>query len=814
MKSAAEMPGLVREEAASGLQIVLQGGTVDEARAILGPLALEQGEHTATGRWDTVTPTDSGLGAEGQVSHGAGTVRFRLHAHQLEEVGLFRLSWRLEFVDGSFTGAIVHPVSLPGVAGESSALDLPSIHYGGNTFGTGLFPHPQPGRGFAFRADRLAQPAIHYGAAGATWSYFAEDEIPSSPTPELLYALGIVPLVDGSNESAGLRLFFRYPQSEFGHRGDGGPDAYIAKSTFAPGENASATWQPGDVLQKTLYLWLRPPGIRHKYSEPARFLWRRAYLDKRAPPPSPPLSRQIAQHVRWFNAHLYNPNIGGGQYESPEGSGTAMLGFVEQSLRMAAVAFVYAIYGSESADPPLSWDELRQLRSRAAGALTRWATDGLSPEGLLYPVCDRDGFSFGYRDYSDYENLTIVKDESFDTLRPAVEARELLLAARATRLSGEVDDSLRSAADSWERAGYSVADWFLSHALPSGGYASRYRRTGEPLDPYPAGTASVVSLLCDCARLLSDANPTAAERYLQAAIAAYEGTLAGLVREGQFGGGTLDASTPDREAAIAALEACILMYEASNDNRYLDDARIAADNLLSYTFVYPIRTFAPDTDAARQNISTFGATIVSPENQHLDPVSSAPGLLLFGLYAEDDICIQAGAESLKWALDGRWVIQEAEGLKQSEQLLHTRWYYNEFFSRRGDYRRGMPLWGRADSEHGWPQVTPSAALMETGQVVVDWPTGRAASADCWQVASSHKDGDSKLSLDLFLCERVGNRELVSLYLRVVRLPRNRKLRVDANGRKVYLTSAHLEAGQLLNVPRFDLVRLTIEEAEE
>jgi hypothetical protein len=324
----------------------------------------------------------------------------------------------------------------------------------------------------------------------------------------------------------------------------------------------------------------------------------------------------------------------------------------------------------------------------------------------------------------------------------------------------------------------------------------------------------VVSLLCDCARLLSESNPTGAARYLATATAAYEGTLARLVREGQFGGGTLDASTPDREAAISALEACIMMYEASNDSRYLDDARIAADNLLSYTFVYAIKTFAPDTDAARQHISTFGATIVSPENQHLDPVSSAPGLLPFGLYAEDDICIQAGAESLKWALDGRWAIQEAQGLKQSEQLLHTRWYYNEFFSRRGDYRRGMPLWGRTDSEHGWPQVVPSASLLASGQVVVDWRTGRAASADCWQVASSHKDGDRKLSLDLFLCERVGHRELVSVYLRVVRLPRDRRLRVDANGRKVYLTGAHLEAGHLLNVPRFDLVRLTIEEVDE
>ena len=809
MERAADVPEIVIEEAAGGPRIVLRGGTGNEAHASLEPLAVVEGDQTVRGSWDSAIPFQQGLDAVGQVSHSAGTLRFKLHVHRLEEPGLFRLLWRVEFEGEPFTGAIIHPVSLPGVAGDSSALDLPSIHYGANTFGTGLFPHPQPGRGFSFRADRLAQPAIHYGAPAATWSYFAEEEVPSSIMPEMLYALGIDPLRDGTPESAGLRMFFRYPQCEYGHTGDGGPDAYIAKSTFGPGENVRATWRPGHVLQKTLYLWLRPPGIRHKYSEPARFLWRRAYLEKRASPPSPPLWWQVGQHVRWYNARLYNPDIGGGQYESPEGSGTAMLGFVEQSLRMAAVAFTYASLAIDSADPPLHRDELERLRSRAAGALTRWATDGLSPEGLLYPVCDSDGFSFGYRDYSDYENLTIIKDDGFDTLRLASEARHLLLAARTVRLGG--DGSLRTAAETWDRAGFSVADWLVSHALPSGGYAARYSRSGEPLDPYPSGTASVVSLLCDCARLLTEVDPTAAMRYLQAATAAYKGTLAGLVREGQFGGGTLDASTPDREAAMAALEACILMYEASNDGRYLEDARIAADNLLSYTLVYPIKTFAPDTDAARQNISTFGASIVSPENQHLDPVSTAPGLLLYGLYAGDDICIQAGAESLKWALDGRWVIKEPEGLKQSEQLLHTRWYYNTFFSRRGNYRRGMPLWGLPDSEHGWTQVVPSAALLSCGQVVVDWPSGKAATVDCWQVAGSRKDTKRKLSLDLFLCERAGDSELVSVYLRVVRLPRNRKLQVDANGRKVYLNSAHLEHGHLLNVPRFDLVRLTIEE---
>lgn len=782
----------------------MRGGAENQARAIIEPLILVDGEEAIQGRWERVEEKNTGIDADGWLTHSSGRVHFSMHAHRKEEPGLILITRRTEFHDGPFTGAVVQAVSLPGVEGRASDLDLPSVHYGANTFGAGLFPHPNPAKGFAFRADRLAQPAIHYSAPQATWSYMAEDEAPWSPQPELLYSLGINPM-EGEVEQRGLRLFFRYPQLEYGHQGDGGPDAYIAKSTFEPGEDVRTTWQPGDVLQKTYYVWLRPPNISHKYSDPARFLWRRAYLEKRAGPPSPPVWWQAGQHLRWYNNRLYNPNIGGGQYESPEGSGTAMLGFVEQSLGMAATTFIYSSLALDSAEPPLPLDELHALQDRAVGALTRWATDGLSPEGLLYPVCDSGGYSFGYRDYSDYENLTIHHDDGFDTLRLTGEAQALLMAASCAQLGG--DEALRPSAAAWQRAALGAADWFVGHALSSGGYATRYSRTGEPADVYPAATGAVVSLLCDCSRHVSESDPEAGQRYFQAAEVAYETVLAELVRGGQFGGGTLDASTPDREAAVAALEACLMMYEASNDDRYLEDARIAADNVLSYTMVYPIRTFGPDTDAARQNISTFGASIVSPENQHLDPVSTAPGMLLYGLYAGDDIAIQVGAESLKWTLDGRWAIKEAEGLKQSEQLLHTRWYYNTFFSRRGNYRLGMPLWGRTDSEHGWPQVSPSWALLNCGQVVVDWQTGRAASADCWQIASSRKDGERKLELDLFLCERSGHSELVSIYLKVVRLPRNLKLLVDANGRKVPMTGAHLEKGYLLNVPRFDLVRL-------
>lgn len=789
---------MVCEQGPGGWTLELRFGSDTSAtgrNALIEPLSLTTDASLIAGRWKEVAQSGTGFVAEGDTQHGDATVRFTVEATLPGGDEPLSLRWRVRFEGTPFTGAVLHTVLLPGVEGDPTRMDLPSLHYATNTYGTGLFPRPDPRLGFAFRADRLAQPAIHYYAPAATWSYFAADEAPAHTEPDLLYALGIEQVARDTASAApegGLRLFFRYPQREFGHRGDGGNDAYVAKSTFAQGEAVAATWQPGDELEKELYLWGRPATLSQDYGPTARYLWRRAYPANKAPATSL-LWWQAWQHIRWFNARLFNSRIGGGQYESPEGSGTAMLGFVEQSLLMAATTYNYASLLLSRATPT-SGEELERFRTRAAGALTRWATDGRSQEGILYPACDKGGYFFGWRDYSDYANLTIRRDDSFDTIRLAGEARSLLSAASRARLAGDASPDVTA----WEEAAVAAADWLLDHPLPTGGYSSRYRRTGEPLDPFAGGTGAVLSLFCDCARLMYERASRTAESYLKAARAAYEQTFAGLVRGGAFAGGTLDASTPDREAAVAALDACVQLYELTADNQYLEDARVAANNLLSYTMVYPIRTFNPETDAARMGVSTFGSSIVSPENQHLDPVSTAPCLLLYGLYAADEVCAQAGAESLRWTLDGRWAIREAEGLKQSEQLLHTRWYYNTFFTQRGDFRRGMPLWGLTDSEHGWPQVVPSAALLGTGQVFVDWHTDRVATVDGWQLESTSRDADGPLTMRLSATSQPAEQQAGGLFLKVARLWIGATVTLRVNGDSQTVSSYQLAHGYMLD----------------
>lgn len=766
---------------------VLALETVDgTAKAEIEPLWLEMGQVRLAGQWQTININGGTCRATGQHLLEDCVIGYELNLKLVPHQQPAGLEWQIEVLEGSCEAAIGHSVRLVGAIADADALDLPSLYYGLNRFGSGSFARPDPRSGFAFRTDRLAQPALHYSTVDAAWSYFATDEASEPAEPELLYSVGLEP------ENEGLSLFFRYPQVEYGHRGDRSRDAYIAKGEFGPGECRTREWTCGEVIKKRLYLWCRPPAAAHEHGATTRFLWERAYKDERA-------SRAISlwdqawQHVRWFNARLYNPMLADGQYESPEGSGTAMLGFIEQSLLMASTTLRYARLARGLASGEAAEGELNRLEDRAASAISTWVTKGRSDEGILFPCCNYDGFFFGRREYGDNKHLRIVNDGAFETLRLATET-QALLAAAVTRPHGT--DALQ-----WVDVALSQAEWLAQHGLPGGGYAAAYNRDGSIRDGTPSGTAPVIRLFCDVANWLAISGQTErANYYLTLAQEAFDRVLAEWIASDSFMGTTLDASTPDREGSLAALSAVVQLYEMTSDPSLLPLARRAADSVLSYTMTYKIRTFALDSDAHRRSISVFGATIVSPENQHLDPLPTAPGLLLYGLYNDDQVAVEAAVETLKWTLDGRWAITEAEGLKQSEQLLHTRWHYNTFFTQRGNYRDGMPLWGRTDIEHAWPQVLPSAAFLETGGVCLDWPTGRVAVVDPWRIVTTSSDTTGNKRV-ICLEPRLDDEKqsVFPLLLRVYRVPILASLKVVVAGTVRGISGHQLREGFLVDV---------------
>lgn len=97
-----------------------------------------------------------------------------------------------------------------------------------------------------------------------------------------------------------------------------------------------------------------------------------------------------------------------------------------------------------------------------------------------------------------------------------------------------------------------------------------------------------------------------------------------------YWGGTLDASCEDKEAAWAALEGFLALYDMTGERHYLDWAQHAADVALTYLVVWDIDL--PPGRLRNHGFKTRGWTAVSVQNQHIDVygVLIAPSLYRLG----------------------------------------------------------------------------------------------------------------------------------------------------------------------------------------
>jgi hypothetical protein len=116
-------------------------------------------------------------------------------------------------------------------------------------------------------------------------------------------------------------------------------------------------------------------------------------------------------------------------------------------------------------------------------------------------------------------------------------------------------------------------------------------------------------------------------RYREAAIkAAKHYAQRHLNMREPYWGGTLDAQCEDKEAAWAAFQGFLAVYEITGDQLFLEWARHACDVVLSYTVVWDIPL--PPGRMSDHAFKTRGWTVVSPQNQHID---------VFGVFYAPDV---------------------------------------------------------------------------------------------------------------------------------------------------------------------------------
>ncbi len=171
----------------------------------------------------------------------------------------------------------------------------------------------------------------------------------------------------------------------------------------------------------------------------------------------------------------------------------------------------------------------------------------------------------------------------------------------------------------WESAAKGCADAFVKLFDEYGTFGQFVNiETGEMQIPLSCAGASAVGALVRSYEYFKD------ERYLQTAKKAGEFYYRNFVMKGITTGGPGEILTaPDSESSYAMVESCVLLYEATGEDKWLEYAKDSANLFSSWVMTYAYR-FPKGCEFEIQKINTTGSVFANVQNKH-----SAPGICTF-----------------------------------------------------------------------------------------------------------------------------------------------------------------------------------------
>jgi hypothetical protein len=667
---------------------------------------------------------------------------------------------------GNFSGNIELCFLVSGIDSSSRKQWLiPTFNYNGNHYGKGEYPHPDITKPLGVRADRLAQPYILYQdnrcscAIGLYSDGPTEGGVPGFPA-SLNWQM------NSEEQVIALRLF--YPYWEYGHGASETEAVYYKKNEFKAAERGILEWSKPTSLKLPFHIWFGEARDNHTYATVSWYVWQTA--ESKRLEQHRPLAEELSDRIRFLNKAYYDPHLGPGHYRCNMAYDYAAIGFIWRSLEAAFLDWWLEAWGNTT----MNGSELASDYNRGYRAVKNWAEYGVIND-IIMPSYQGDGYCIR-QEYGQQALSTRVLAEGINTFIHCYTLSEAL---------GKPEPLFRRVAEK-------QLEWLIRCRLENGTFARYYLSDGTPFNRAVVATGTVISVLAEASRLFSRPD------FAQAAREAYQVYREQIILKEAFYGGTLDADTEDKEAGYFGLEAAIALYRITGDDQYLQDAKRAADYILTYTWAYRMRTFPQGSMATVNQVDTWGATSVSPENQHFDPYNNA-ALILTGLFAGEPAYCELGLAMLYFALDGRWSISQGAncGRKQPEQLLNTNWFYNvESVVRRGDYRD-------INEEWAWPQVVPCLEYLGVGGACLDLRTGRGIGIDGCKVTSLEF---SNAKMVVLLEEIMGCSH--SVLLRIFNYPN--RLFITANpGNSRKLLPNQLEQGIRFDLTEYQKLQLTI-----
>lgn len=226
---------------------------------------------------------------------------------------------------------------------------------------------------------------------------------------------------------------------------------------------------------------------------------------------------------------------------------------------------------------------------------------------------------------------------------------------------GQAMHNIARAVELADRRGWDTRRWkaFLQRVAEV-----HTRRILDPQwSPEETSEATLVAPLFRCARMFHEPRYADAARKVALEMGRrHAGTTT------PYWGGTLDARCEDKEAAAAALQAFLALWDHTRDPEHLQWAEHAAYIVLTYTYLWNVDM--PPGRLRDHALKTQGWTLVSPQNQHLDVWGT---IIAPDLYRLGQLCQRPDWTRLALVMYRSCGQMIDPWGSQGEQLNHTNW---------------------------------------------------------------------------------------------------------------------------------------------
>ncbi len=327
--------------------------------------------------------------------------------------------------------------------------------------------------------------------------------------------------------------------------------------------------------------------------------------------------------------------------------------------------------------------------------LNKIADEGISPCGLFYPEWTQEnGWGTGWNPKPEWIQARTVSEATwfyFQALEYAkgtpvgarlVPPAEVSQAAQGTPLQG----GGAAAHPNWAEAAKKNLEFALKVQREDGNFGSYYNINSGQCEEWD-GAGGIMWIPA----LLAGAKYSGNTAYRDAAIKAGEYYKRFIEDEYIYGAPEDVHLTPTSEDAYNALIACVHLYEATQDEKWLELAQYAADLVATFRWTYNTQ-FADDTILGKYDFRTLGADIASPSNNHLHNYGLIchPELLRLWQYTGDTYYLSRAADHL--ACFHQFIARSDGDFNARKGMITEQWFHTDWTHAKGSMLQLAHSW--------------------------------------------------------------------------------------------------------------------------